>query len=109
MARSRLMSVPRKPEIISGPWLAAQVGWPGGTAQPKRTRPAHRPASSASAASASSERRAIGLGGLGRAADGDAPNLGPLRQVLPAKLIFILKLELIKQRLGVVIVDQHKA
>src|SRR5579875_272700 len=43
--------------------------------------------------------------GRGAAADSHAPHLRPLLQVVPDKLAAVLGLELIIQRLGVVVVD----
>lgn len=47
MARSRLINVPRKPDTMSGPCASGSAGWTVGSAHPRRTSPAHIPASNA--------------------------------------------------------------
>lgn len=54
-ARSRPMTVPKKPPTMSGPWAMGRVGRSGGHAHPKRINPAHTPATRAAIAGGNSQ------------------------------------------------------
>src|SRR5450830_596601 len=92
---------------------------PPGSVSPSRARPTHRPTRSAPAPAASGIKRSwrhfsgdaaarIGPPGSGGAADADAPDIGALVEIVPREGAFVLGLELIIERLRIVIVDEDE-
>src|SRR5450759_3516166 len=92
---------------------------PPGSANPSRARPTHRPTRSAPAPAASGNKRSrrhfsdgaaarTEPSGLAGTADADAPDIGALIEIIPREGTVVLGLELIIERLRIVVVDQDE-
>src|SRR5512139_3240624 len=119
-ARSNPMTVPRNPDTIRGPCSRVSCAMDGGTFQPRRARPASTPAASEAnprirsgslnGTPRSLERMRGGPSGAARryAANANPPHIRTAFQVFPAELAAVFGLELVIERLGVVVIDQEQ-
>src|SRR5512135_254984 len=115
------MTVPKKPQAISGPCSRARSAAGGGNAQPRRASPAATPANSEPNASSSKGTRqgtltcALACIAAPRAATaskgfGDAhfPHFGAGFQVVPGESVAHFSLEVVIERLRIVVIDQQE-
>src|SRR5450759_2823068 len=120
-ARSRLITVPKKPHAMSGPCSTTSSATGGGNGQPRRASPAATPRNNDTNASTSKGTRhatvtsalipiaaplaAAISGGLG---DTHFPHLGAGLQVVPGERVAAFSLEMVIERFRIVVIDQQE-